>query len=172
MEENIINLTDIENYIKNGNLAELSRETSIPYRTLENWKAGNNKWFTDVIDRMTKIQKFLDRIKGENDMKNEQILKEVEKVLKENEISFVNGIETIEELQDYSGDEIDVKSAILEMFSSNDTCYYREVRDIEDLQDDIDYFKEFQKENDEIEFEGIQLLFNDTPWDVYATESI
>lgn len=66
MKDKIINLTDIENYLKSGNISKLSKATGIPYRTLENWKAENNKWLSDVITRLTGIQEFLDGENNEN----------------------------------------------------------------------------------------------------------
>ena len=40
----MIDFDQINEYLQNGNLAEISRETNISYRTLQDWKLENNNW--------------------------------------------------------------------------------------------------------------------------------
>lgn len=54
-----INFTEINELLQKGNLAEISRETGIAYRTLQDWKLGNNKWLQQAEERLTLLQNFI-----------------------------------------------------------------------------------------------------------------
>ena len=59
----------IKELLKNGNLAEVSRETGIAYRTLQDWKLEKNKWLQQAEERLTKLQTYIeenDKMKFEN----------------------------------------------------------------------------------------------------------
>lgn len=55
----IINFEKIKELLKNENLKEVSRQTGIPYRTLQNWKLGSNTWLKDVEDRLYKLNDYI-----------------------------------------------------------------------------------------------------------------
>ena len=54
----IINFEKIKELLKNENLKEVSRQTGIPYRTLQNWKLGGNSWLKNVEDRLYKLNDY------------------------------------------------------------------------------------------------------------------
>ena len=56
-----INISEIEKVIATGNLAEISRETGIPRRTLEDWRYENNKWFSTVKERLGSLQGYINK---------------------------------------------------------------------------------------------------------------
>lgn len=93
-------------------------------------------------------------------------------IIKQNGISFVNGAKTINELKNDGYDYFDENDTVIEMFSDNDVCYYRLASGIGEIQKTIEDFKEFKEESADIDFGDIQLLFGDTPWDVYETKNI
>ena len=55
----IINFEKIKELLKNENLKGVSRQTGIPYRTLQNWKLGSNAWLKDVEDRLYKLNDYI-----------------------------------------------------------------------------------------------------------------
>ena len=55
----MIDFDQINEYLQNGNLAEISRETNISYRTLQDWKLENNNWLKQAEERLTKIQTYI-----------------------------------------------------------------------------------------------------------------
>ena len=65
-----VNLEEIKKEIENGSLSRLSRETGIPLRTLQDWKARKNDWLENSITRLTAIDKYL---KGKNNHDNKKI---------------------------------------------------------------------------------------------------
>lgn len=54
-----IDLNLIEDCIKTSNLSELSRETGIPYRTLQDWRLEKNNRLKQTIERLTRIQEYI-----------------------------------------------------------------------------------------------------------------
>lgn len=56
-----INFNEINDLLQKGNLAEISRETGIAYRTLQDWKLGNNKWLQQAEERLATIQKYIEK---------------------------------------------------------------------------------------------------------------
>lgn len=56
-----INFEEIRDVVNNGNLRELSRQTDIPLRTLEDWRYGNSKALDQMEERLTKIQKYINK---------------------------------------------------------------------------------------------------------------
>lgn len=52
-----INMKQIKNLIQHGKLTEISELTDIPYRTLQNWRSGANKWLEDTENKLTALQK-------------------------------------------------------------------------------------------------------------------
>lgn len=56
-----IDFKQIKELLKNGNLAEISRETGIAYRTLQDWKLEKNKWLQQAEERLTKLQTYIER---------------------------------------------------------------------------------------------------------------
>lgn len=65
-----VNLEEIKKEVKNGNLRQLSRETGIPLRTLQDWKASKNDWLENSIIRLTAIDKYL---KGKKNHDNKKV---------------------------------------------------------------------------------------------------
>lgn len=65
-----INLERIKQEINRGNLTKLSRATGIPLRTLQDWKAQKSDWLHKSIERLTKIDDYLNEV-GNHD--NEKI---------------------------------------------------------------------------------------------------
>ena len=61
----IINFEKIKELLKNENLKEVSRQTGIPYRTLQNWKLGSNTWLKDVEDRLYKLNDYIKKKEDE-----------------------------------------------------------------------------------------------------------
>lgn len=145
----------------------MSEEIGIPIRTIQDWESERR---TPPEWQKRLVIKELMEFKMEK-IEEIKVFKELDRIVKDHKISFVNGIETVEELKDEKYD-IDVSNAILEMFSSNEVCYYREVSSLDEIERAIQYFKTYKIERDDVEFEEIQLLFGDTPRDVYKTESI
>ena len=72
----IINFEKIKELLKNENLKEGSRQTGIPYRTLQNWKLGSNTWLKDVEDRLYKLNDYIKK-KEVIEMKMIELLEEV-----------------------------------------------------------------------------------------------
>ena len=54
-----INLDRIKEEVNHGNLTKLSRATGIPLRTLQDWKAQKSDWLCKSIERLTKIDDYL-----------------------------------------------------------------------------------------------------------------
>ena len=63
-----INLERIKQEINHGNLTKLSRATGIPLRTLQDWKAQKSDWLHKSIERLTKIDSYLNEV-GKDDNK-------------------------------------------------------------------------------------------------------
>ena len=61
-----IDFEEIKNLLAKGNLSEVSRQTGIAYRTLQDWKLENNKWLVEAEERLSKLQTYIN--KGENKM--------------------------------------------------------------------------------------------------------
>lgn len=59
-----INLDRIKKEINHGNLTRLSRATGIPLRTLQDWKAQKSDWLYKSIERLTKIDEYLDEVEA------------------------------------------------------------------------------------------------------------
>lgn len=159
-----INLEEIRRLIDNGNLAEVSRVTGIPRRTLQDWKLGNNKWLDDVVIRLTKLQNFIENNKGEEEMK------------------------TIEQLENYianyneSGNAVDpilgmnkndVKS-LKETYENGDLFLYDSesyseyVNDsIEEYASDEKFIASFKNKLDEFESSKSRFVLEDTDGNVY-----
>ena len=64
-----INLERIRQEINHGNLTKLSRATGIPLRTLQDWKAQKSDWLHKSIERLTKIDSYLNEVEEEDDNK-------------------------------------------------------------------------------------------------------
>lgn len=58
----------IKDLIHNGNLTEISEQTGISYRTLQNWRHGSNNWLADTENKLTALQKIINEKEG-NKMK-------------------------------------------------------------------------------------------------------
>ena len=54
-----VDLQEIDELLHNSNLSEVARAVRIPYRTLQAWKRGENKWWTDTQDKLTKLQNYV-----------------------------------------------------------------------------------------------------------------
>lgn len=54
----IIDLDKIDQLIANGNLNEISRQTGISIRTLENYRYGKSKNFESMKETFKKLQKY------------------------------------------------------------------------------------------------------------------
>ena len=54
-----VDLQEIDELLHNSNLSEVARAVGIPYRTLQAWKRGENKWWTDTQDKLTKLQNYV-----------------------------------------------------------------------------------------------------------------
>lgn len=93
----IINFDEIKAVINNESLKEVSQETGIPYRTLQDWKLGKNNWLVDVEERLTKIQNFFDYKNSDN--KNNV-----------NDIANADYIMTFDSLSDYLDDDGNFKT--------------------------------------------------------------
>lgn len=63
-----INLDEIKDLIHTGNLSDVERMTGIPRRTLQDWKLGKNNWLIEMENRLTKLQKYINKGKEENEM--------------------------------------------------------------------------------------------------------
>lgn len=61
-----IDFNEIKNLLAKGNLSEVSRQTGIAYRTLQDWKLENNKWLVEAEERLSKLQTYIN--KGEKKM--------------------------------------------------------------------------------------------------------
>jgi len=55
----IVNLDEIKELLLNGNLSEVARETGLKYRTLQSYKLKENKWLADTIDKLEKLQTYI-----------------------------------------------------------------------------------------------------------------
>ena len=64
-----INLKRIEQEINHGNLTKLSRATGIPLRTLQDWKAQKSDWLHRSIERLTKIDDYLNKVEKNDNKK-------------------------------------------------------------------------------------------------------
>ena len=64
-----INLKRIEQEINHGNLTKLSRATGIPLRTLQDWKAQKSDWLYKSIERLTKIDSYLNEVEKDDNKK-------------------------------------------------------------------------------------------------------
>lgn len=54
-----VDLQEIDELLHNSNLSEVARAVGIPYRTLQAWKLGENKWWADTQDKLTKLQNYV-----------------------------------------------------------------------------------------------------------------
>ena len=64
-----INLDRIKSEINHGNLTKLSRATGIPLRTLQDWKAQKSDWLHKSIERLTKIDDYLNEVENHDNKK-------------------------------------------------------------------------------------------------------
>ena len=64
-----INLDRIKSEINHGNLTRLSRATGIPLRTLQDWKAQKSDWLHKSIERLTKIDDYLNEVENHDNKK-------------------------------------------------------------------------------------------------------
>ena len=64
-----INLERIRKEINHGNLTKLSRATGIPLRTLQDWKAQKSDWLHKSIERLTKIDSYLNEVENHDNKK-------------------------------------------------------------------------------------------------------
>ena len=64
-----INLDRIKSEINHGNLTKLSRATGIPLRTLQDWKAQKSDWLHRSIERLTKIDDYLNEVENHDNKK-------------------------------------------------------------------------------------------------------
>ena len=64
-----INLERIKKEINHGNLTKLSRATGIPLRTLQDWKAQKSDWLHKSIERLTKIDSYLNEVENHDNKK-------------------------------------------------------------------------------------------------------
>ena len=64
-----INLDRIKEEINHGNLTKLSRVTGIPLRTLQDWKAQKSDWLHKSIERLTKIDDYLNEVENHDNKK-------------------------------------------------------------------------------------------------------
>ena len=92
---------------------------------------------------------------------NKQTKEMIEKILKVNNATFINGVTTFDELEKDYG-VFETGDMIIEMFE-NDVCYYRQISDLNKIESTIQEFKKIGNEN------PVYLLSGDTPWDVYET---
>lgn len=68
-----VDLKEIDKLLNESNLSEVSRAVGIPYRTLQAWKLGENKWWADTQDKLTKLQNY---VNDENYWDDEENVKE------------------------------------------------------------------------------------------------
>ena len=54
-----VDLNKIDELLQNSNLSEVARAVGIPYRTLQAWKRGENKWWADTQEKLTKLQNHI-----------------------------------------------------------------------------------------------------------------
>lgn len=54
-----VDLQEIDELLHNSNLSEVAKAVGIPYRTLQAWKLGENKWWADTQDKLTKLQNYV-----------------------------------------------------------------------------------------------------------------
>ena len=64
-----INLERIKQEINHGNLTRLSRATGIPLWTLQDWKAQKSDWLHKSIERLTKIDDYLNEVEKDDNKK-------------------------------------------------------------------------------------------------------
>ena len=64
-----INLDRIKEEVNHGNLTKLSRATGIPLRTLQDWKAQKSDWLHKSIERLTKIDDYLNEVENHDNKK-------------------------------------------------------------------------------------------------------
>ena len=55
----IVNLDEIKELLLNGNMSDVARETGLKYRTLQSYKLKENKWLADTIDKLEKLQTYI-----------------------------------------------------------------------------------------------------------------
>ena len=55
-----IDFKEIKDMLQTENLSEVSRQTGIPLRTLENYKHGYNKSFQSMENTLTKLQTYIE----------------------------------------------------------------------------------------------------------------
>ena len=82
-----IDLEAIDNLLKESNLSEVAKAVGIPYRTLQAWKLGENKWWKDTQDKLTKLQNHIN-VEGNTMIKYEE-LKKVNDFILEDEINDI-----------------------------------------------------------------------------------
>jgi len=63
-----IDLKEIDELLHNSNLSEVAKAVGIPYRTLQAWKLGENKWWSDTQSKLTALQNYIDT--EDNKMEN------------------------------------------------------------------------------------------------------
>lgn len=68
-----VDLKEIDKLLNESNLSEVARAVGIPYRTLQAWKLGENKWWADTQDKLTKLQNY---VNDENYWDDEENVKE------------------------------------------------------------------------------------------------
>lgn len=96
---------------------------------------------------------------------NKQTKEMIEKILKVNKATFVNGITTFDELEEEYSD-FETGDMIIEMFDEKNVCYYRQISALNEIESTIQEFKKIGNEN------PVYLLSGDTPWDVYETVTL
>lgn len=72
----IVDLKEIDKLLNESNLSEVARAVGIPYRTLQAWKLGENKWWADTQDKLTKLQNYVNTEENKMRLNNENILLE------------------------------------------------------------------------------------------------
>lgn len=70
-----VDLDKIDELLQNSNLSEVAKAVGIPYRTLQAWKRGENKWWADTQDKLTKLQNHinLEELKMKNIANQEKL---------------------------------------------------------------------------------------------------
>ena len=82
-----IDLEAIDNLLKESNLSEVAKAVGIPYRTLQAWKRGENKWWSDTQDKLTRLQNHINM--------------EENKMIKQNELEANWGIKVEDNVADF-----------------------------------------------------------------------
>lgn len=54
-----VDLNKVDELLNNSNLSEVAKAVGIPYRTLQAWKRGENKWWDDTQSKLTALQNYI-----------------------------------------------------------------------------------------------------------------